>query len=110
MIRSLFTLLAALTLMLVSLTASASAMRMDDGHPCQMQPHGVLTGEAGTNPACNGMGDLSCAFACVGLAKPLAPERLHAPFAYGAAKFFIVHTPFPVSDAPALAERPPRLR
>jgi len=83
MIRSFFTLLAALTLMFVALTASAVAMRM---------------------------GDLSCAFTCAGMASPLTPERLPTPCVYGVAMFFVVSAPFPARYGPELAERPPRLR
>ena len=110
MIRSFFTLLAALTLMLVALTASAVAMRMDDGHLPQMQTHGAVASETGTIPACDGMGDLSCAFACAGMARPLTPERLPARCVYGVALFFVVSAPFPARYGPELAERPPRLR
>ncbi len=110
MIRSFLTILATLALLIVSLTASAQAMTMDDdvGHSPTLS-FATPLGEASFIPACDGMGELACAFACAGMAKPVAGDHPGVSCAYGTTAFFLARTPFPAGYGPEQAERPPRL-
>lgn len=109
MIRSVLTVLAAVALMLVSLTANASATPMTTGNghmPCMSMSggHGV------TVAPCSGMGDPACAFACAGKSQPPAPSRLDSPLAFGAIMFLPASAVSPAGHRPGQLERPPRSR
>lgn len=113
MIRSVLTVLAAVALMLVSLTTNASATPMTtpttggtEHIPCMSMSsgHDVIVAP------CTGMGDPACAFACAGKSQPPVPARLDGPLAFGA----IVFLPAPAANLaghrPGQLERPPRSR
>ena len=110
-IRSFLAVLAVITLMVVSLTASAYAMRVDNGpyHPVQMQSvTAPLQDETCPFQPCGGMADSFCAFSCAGLASAVNPDRPDCLCAYGSSEFFVAQAPQRAGRGPELAERPPR--
>lgn len=105
MIRLCLPVLAALALMLVSLTASAHALGGETAmaSPAATQMHAATA----SVPPCENHGDLFCAFACAGVTHPLSPDRSSAPCAYAASVFFIASAPRRAARDPEQADRPP---